>query len=121
MDPCFQEFFKYCFKCSDVCSFRDSEIPASYQRDAIETFILQQEKDSIDILVDQQKYFGLKNRTKDPKCEDVLSDYRALTGYQIFLSDFRLFYFLRIRNVLIYINRILSEKVKIQANKGIIL
>lgn len=49
--------------------------------------------------MDQQKYFGHKNRTKNPKCEDALSDYRALTGYQIFLSDFRLFYFLRIRKV----------------------
>ena len=88
---------------------------------------MQQERDSIDILVDQQKYFGHKNRTKNPKCEDVLSDYRALTGYRIFISDFRLFYFLRIRKVsdiphiMYYINHMISQNVKIQANKGIIL
>ena len=91
--------FKKEFKCSDVCSSSNAQLPASYHHEAVGKFILQQEKDSIDILVDQQRYFGHKNRNKDPTCADVLSNYRALTFNQVFLADFRLFYFLRIRKV----------------------
>ena len=83
----------------DVCFSFNAQLPASYHREAVGTFILQQEKDSIDILVDQQRYFGHKNREKVPTCTEVLSHYRALTFYQVFLADFRLFYFLRIRKV----------------------
>ena len=89
---------------------RGSLLPASDQRKAIEKFVLQQETDSINILMDQQKFLGHRNRTRNPKCEDVLTDYQALAGYRIFLSDFRLFYFLRIRKVS-DINCMVSQKV----------
>lgn len=99
-------------QCSDVCSSSNAQLPASYHREAVGKFILQQEKDSIEILVDQQRYFGHKNRKKDPTCADALSNYRALTFNQVFLANFRLFYFLRIRKVQ-DVNRMISLQSKI--------
>ena len=74
------------FQCSEVCSRLDSQLPASIQREDIEEFILQHDREPIDILLSQYKN-GLHYKTrKNQRCEDVL-------------SDLRLYYFLRIRLV----------------------
>lgn len=74
------------FQCSEVCSRHDSQLPASIQRKDIEEFILQHDREPIDILLSQYKNALHYKKRKNQRCEDVL-------------SDLRLNYFLRIRLV----------------------